>query len=192
MARRALFLSLTFLASAAWGHCDSLEGPVVQDARRALDSREVTPALKWVSAEREGEIRDAFALTLAVRERGNDARELADRHFFETLVRVHRAGEGEQFAGLKPASEIDAGIAAADRALASGSPDELTGDLVADIGEEIRKRFAAASERRKHAEDSVEAGRAYVQAYVDYIHFVESVNRLATRGASHVHLETEP
>lgn len=173
-------------------HCDSLEGPVVQDARRALDSGDVTPVLKWVSAEREDEIREAFTRTLAVRDRGDEAKDLADRHFFETLVRIHRAGEGELFAGLKPASEIDPGIAAADRALESGSADELTRNLAAAISDGILKRFVAATERRKHADDSVDAGRAYVQAYVDYIHFVESVNRLSTHGAPHSHDQMEP
>jgi hypothetical protein len=27
---------------------------------------------------------------------------LADTHFFETVVRLHRLGEGESFTGLKP------------------------------------------------------------------------------------------
>ncbi len=160
-------------------HCDSLEGPVVQDARLALEKGDPTPVLKWVRKEHEGEIRDAFKQTMAVRTRGDDARALADRYFFETLVRIHRAGEGEAFAGLKPASDVDPGIAAADKALESESPVELARHLSAAVSEGIQKRFALALERKKHAQESVEAGREYVEAYVDYIHFVESVNRLA-------------
>lgn len=172
-----------------WAHCDSLEGPVVQDARLALEKNDPTPVLKWVKREHEGEIRDALRQAVAVRQKSDDAKALADRYFFETVVRIHRAGEGEGFTGLKPASSVDAGIAAADKALQSGSAKELATHMSAAITEGIQKRFAVAAERKKHAADSVEAGRKYVEAYVDYIHFVESVNRLALHGASHLHHE---
>jgi hypothetical protein len=129
---------------------------------------------------------------VAVRANSSDAKALADRYFFETLVRIHRAGEGEAFTGLKPASAVDPGIAAADKALESESPDALAQHLSTAVSEGIRKRFAVALERKKHAEESVEAGREYVEAYVDYIHFVESVNRLVSHGASHKHPEPVP
>ena len=175
--------------STTLAHCDSLDGPVVRDARLALEKGDPSPVLKWVAKEHEGEIREAFNQTMAVRIRGDDARALADRYFFETLVRIHRAGEGEGFTGLKPASEVDPGIAAADAALESQSAAELARHLSATTSEGIRKRFALAAERRKHAQENVEAGRAYVEAYVEYIHFVESVNRLASDGASPKHHE---
>jgi hypothetical protein len=186
-----LFLAVAALAfsTAAGGHCDSLAGPVVQDARKALESNDIRPVLKWVSAEHEAGIRDAFRRTVAVRGLGNDARDLADRFFFETLVRIHRAGEGEAFTGLKPAGEVDPGIDAADRALQAGTADELVRHMSDAVSDGIRTRFAATMERRKHAEENVEAGRAYVQAYVEYIHFVEGVNRLAAHGASLKHHE---
>jgi len=38
---------------------------------------------------------------------------------------------------------------------------------------------------------SVAAGRDYVAAYVDYVHFVEAVHRLAEKGAPHKHQEGE-
>ena len=184
-------LAIVSLASGqSWAHCDSLEGPVVQDARLALQKGDPAPVLKWVGKEHEAEIRTAFEQTMAVRGKGDDAKALADRYFFETLVRVHRAGEGEAFTGLKPATNVDPGIAAADRALQSGSAKELATDMSAAIAEGVQKRFAAAIERKKHAEDSAGAGREYVEAYVDYIHFVESVNRLASHGASHLHHES--
>ena len=191
-ARGAAFLTLTaFLAipSVARSHCDSLDGPVVRDARIALDAGDVTPVLKWVRQEHEAEIRDVFTRARAVRALGADARALADRLFFETLVRLHRAGEGEAFTGLKPANDVDPGIAAADQSLASGSADELVEHLVAAVREETRKRFEVAKELGRHANESVEAGRTYVAAYVDYIHFVESVNGLASHAASAKHHE---
>jgi hypothetical protein len=178
------------VSEVATAHCDSVDGPVVRDARAALEKREPTAVLKWVMPAREQEIREAFAQALAVRSLGADARDLADRHFFETLVRVHRAGEGETFSGLKPAAGVDPAIALADRALESGSAAALSKEAAESIEAGIRRRFSLAHERRKHAADSVEAGRAYVEAYVDYIHFVESVHHLGLRGASHKHVDS--
>jgi hypothetical protein len=163
---------------------------VVQDARLALERGDPTPVLKWVSQEHEEEIRVAFKQTMAVRGKGDDAKALADHFFFETLVRIHRAGEGEAFTGLKPASDVDPGIAAADKALQSGSANELANHMSAAVAEGIRRRLAVAMEKKEHRADSVAAGREYVEAYVDYIHFVESVNRLTSHGASHLHHES--
>ena len=173
----------------AAAHCDSIDGPVVRDARAALEKRDPTAVLKWVMPEREQEIRAAFIEVLAVRNLGAEARQLADRYFFETLVRVHRAGEGEAFTGLKAAGSVDPAIAIADRALESNSAATLSKEAAELIEAGIRRRFDVALERRKHAADSVEAGRAYVAAYVDYIHFVESAHHLGQRGASHKHAD---
>lgn len=173
----------------ALAHCDSLDGPVVRDARIALEKADVTPVLKWVKEEQEQKIRDAFKETLAVRAKGSDAKVLADRYFFETLVRLHRAGEGEAFSGLKPAESVDPGIAAADEALRSGSAKDLANSLSMAIGEGVRKRFQLVLERGEHAGDSVDVGRQYVEAYVDYIHYVENVQRLVSQGVSHLHHE---
>ena len=187
-----LLLTVALVAgipTCSWAHCDSLDGPVVQDARSALAKGDPTPVLKWVKKEHENEIRAAFKQTLAVRGKGDEAKVLADRFFFETLVRIHRAGEGEAFTGLKPAGEIEPGIAAADKALQSGSANELAKHLSAAVAEGIQKRFAVALGKKKHAADSVEAGREYVEAYVDFIHFAEGIDRLATQGVSHLHHE---
>ena len=159
----------------ALAHCDTLDGPVVADARRALVAGDVTPALKWVTPENEAAIREAFTRTLAVRPLGAEAQALADQFFFETLVRVHRAGEGAPFDGLKPAGSVAPPVAMADRALEQGSADGLVKPVLAHTEEGIRERFARALEARKHAGDSVEAGRAYVAAYVEYVHYVEAV-----------------
>ena len=95
------FFALT--PARALAHCDGLDGPVVKAAQRALETRNPALVLIWVQEKDEPEIRKAFEQTLAVRELCPQARELADRFFFETLVRVHRAGEGAPFTGLKPA-----------------------------------------------------------------------------------------
>lgn len=186
----ALSAACLMWSTVAAAHCDSMDGPVVRDARTALEKRDSAAVLKWVSPEKEAEIREAFAKTLAVRKLGKDAELLADRWFFETLVRVHRAGEGEAFTGLKEAGHVDPGIAAADAALESGSAARLAKELAAAVDTGVRKRFDLAFERKRHA-DSIGAGREYVAAYVDYVHFVESVHRLARQGAPHTHHEVE-
>ncbi len=168
-------------------HCDALDGPVIKHAQLALEKGDVTPLLKWVTEQHENDIRNAFAQSLAVRTKGKDARELADRFFFETLVRVHRAGEGAPYTGLKPAGNIAPVVAAADKALLAGSVDELSAKIGNAVRDGIRKRFAEVAEKKKHANDSVEAGRAFVEAYVEYVHFVEGIHNMVARGPEHEH-----
>lgn len=169
-------------------HCDTMDGPVVLDARRALEKGDVTPVLKWVKQANETEIRAAFQRALAVRKQSVDARELADLYFFETVVRVHRAGEGEAYTGLKPAgAKAEPGIAAADRAVESGKVDGLVKELSEDVSTGIRRRHQRVMETRKHAEDSVAAGREYVEAYVEFIHYVERMHQVAASEAGAHH-----
>jgi hypothetical protein len=80
----------------------------------------VNLVLIWVAKADEPEIREAFQKTVATRSLNRQARELADMYFFETLVRIHRAGEGEPYTGLKPAGrELGPAIPTADKALKS-------------------------------------------------------------------------
>lgn len=98
----------------------------VMAARKALDTGNVNLVLIWARKADEPEIRSAFQKTLAVRKLNPQARELADMHFFETLVRVHRAGEGASFTGLKPAGrDLGPAIPAGDKAIVTGSTDAL-------------------------------------------------------------------
>jgi hypothetical protein len=68
----------------ALAHCDGVDGPVVTAAQRALDTRNPALMLIWVQEKDEPEIRKAFEQTLAVLQLSPQARELADRFFFET------------------------------------------------------------------------------------------------------------
>lgn len=175
------------LSSPAMAHCDSLDGPVVKDAQRALTGQDVTPVLKWITDENEAEIRRVFDLTLAVRGESENAKTIADTYFFETLVRVHRASEGEGFTGLKPSGQVDPAFVATDRALADGNIDALAEETAAAVEEAIRQRFTEAYEKRQVAEEAVAQGRDYVAAYVQLTHFVEGVHHLVTEGASSLH-----
>lgn len=163
-----------FVTAPASAHCDTMDGPVVVAAKAALANSDVKPVLIWVKKDYEGEIRAAFAKTLAVRANGPEARDLADMYFFETLVRIHRQGEGEPYTGLKP-SGTDPGpaVAGADKALDSASVDGLVSQVTENASSGIRERFRHAMETRKHSGESVEAGRKYVEAYVEFLHYTE-------------------
>lgn len=165
----------TLLPVQARAHCDTLDGPVVVDARIALDKADITPVLKWVQNDDEQELREAFAKALAVRNLNSAAKDLADTFFFETLVRVHRAGEGAPYTGLKPAGAIEPAIAKADQALAKGNIDDLAKAIASHTETGVRKHFQQALAAQKHAGESVAAGREYVEAYVTYIHYVEGI-----------------
>ena len=110
--------------------------------KRGASTRNPALVLIWVPQHDEPEIRKAFEQTLAVRALSAQARDLADRFFFETLVRVHRAGEGAPFTGLKPAGrDLGPAIPAADEAVRVGSV-ELVGHLLtAAIQERLRQQF---------------------------------------------------
>lgn len=166
-------------------HCDALAGPVVTAAKKALEKGDVTPVLKWVKKEQEEEIRAAFKKTMAVRSKGLEAKELADMYFFETLVRIHRAGEGAPYTGLS-SEPVEPIIAEADRALERGSVDHLVKHVTEAVTSGIRKRFAQTYQRKKHADESTEAGREFVEAYVEFTHYVERLYNDATgKSADH-------
>ncbi len=170
----------------AYAHCDGLDGPVVSAAKTALDAKDVNRVLIWVQKDQEGELRQAFEKTLAVRKAGPESRELADSWFFETLVRLHRAGEGAPYTGLKPAGrDLGPAIPAADRAFANGKLQGLE-DLVIDtVRNGLRRQFAEAMEKKGYAPNDVEAGRESVESYVEYVHWVERLYDAAAGGAAH-------
>ena len=173
----------------AWaiGHCDTLDGPVVSLASKALETGNVNHVLPWVRPEDEHEIRHAFDHAIAVRKLGPHARELADTHFFETLVRVHRASEGAPYTGLKPAgADLGPAVPAADKALVDGSVEAVVKLLTDAVRAGVHRHFDAAMSRRKFAVDDVAAGRDYVEAYVPYVHYVEQLWDTAT-SAAHGH-----
>lgn len=166
-------------------HCDTLNGPVVQTAREALGKGDVTPVLKWVKPDQEGAIRSAFAQTLAVRRLSKEAAELADMYFFETVVRIHREGEGAPYTGLKPGEAVEPGIEAADKAVEAGSHEQLIKEINRRITDGIADRFRQVIEAKRHMNDSVEAGREYVEAYVGFIHYYERLFADAQGTAPH-------
>lgn len=146
-------------------HCDSMDGPVVTVAKQALDAGNVKLILPYVPKDGEAEVIQAFEKVLPLHQQANGAKEVADQYFFETVVRIHRAGEGAAFTGLKPAG-LDVGpvIPVAERAIETESCAELEQLLVGFVRTEIRKRFDHMLHLKHHAPESMDAARAYVEA----------------------------
>lgn len=169
-----LFAVACFSANNAFGHCDTMDGPVVKAAQKALATRNVKLVLIWVPEKDEVAIKQAFHQTLAVRRLNRQARNLADSYFFETVVRLHRAGEGEPFTGIEPAG-TDPGpiIRAADNALKIAAVEPLLKLFPADATTEIQKRFNDVVAKKSFNKDDVPAGRDYVRAYVSFLHYLE-------------------
>ena len=173
----------------AAAHCDALDGPVVKAAQQALDTRNPALALMWVQASDEPDVRKAFEQALAVRALSPQAKALADRFFFETLVRVHRAGEGAPFTGLKPAGgDIGPAIPAADKALENGSVEPVVKLLTGAMEDGLRHHFTQAIRARTSKPGDVAAGRAYVKAYVEFIHYAERIFEASATGV-HGHFD---
>jgi hypothetical protein len=174
-----------FASKTASAHCDGLDGPVVKAAQQALQSGDLNPVLIWVQPKDEDEIKKVFDETLAIRKLNPQAQKFADRYFFETLVRIHRAGENAPYTGLKPAGrDLGPAIPAADKALESGSDQALIQLLTNAVQDGLRKHFKEAVEKKKFSSNDVAAGREFVEAYVTYIHYVERLYEAAEKPLS--------
>ncbi len=181
----------SFLVPFIFAHCDTFDGPVIQAAKKALETRNADLVLIWVQKDDEAKIKEAFEKTLEVRKLNPQAQELADMYFFETLVRIHRSGEGAPYTGIKPAgAEVEPGIAAADKAIEDATVDNLVRGISIQVDNEIRQRFNNVMAKKKLVKQSVGAGREYVKAYVEFIHYVEKLYGDVFSEVSH-HGETE-
>ena len=175
--RRLPGLALAVLmvsAATSFAHCDTMDGPVVKAAQSALKTRNVNLVLIWVSKKDEVEVKQSFRLALHVRVLNREARQLADKYFFEMVVRLHRAGEGQPYTGLKPAgANVDPVIRAADQALDNSSSETLVKFFPENIRVEVEDRFRDTLSRKKFHRNDVEAGRRYVEAYVALLEYLE-------------------
>ena len=179
----AIGFVLLIMPAKVFGHCDGMDGPVVQAAQRALAKGDVNLVLSWVQATNEAEIRKVFAKTLAVRKLNPEARELAGLYFFETLVRIHRAGEGAPYTGLKPAGrDFGPAIPAADKAIETGAVEPLVKLITSESANGIRERFQKVTAAKMFSAEDVNAGRGYVKAYVEFVHYVEGLHQFVQGG----------
>jgi hypothetical protein len=168
------FLMLIFSANLSFAHCDTMDGPLIADARKAISQNNVNYVLKWVPVANEKEIRDAFNLTMKVIGKGPDAKEISEKYFFDTLVRIHRAGEGVPFTGVKPSgTPIDEKILAADQAIETGNLSPLKGIVSDKDLPELTERFNRVLSLKNFDVNNVTAGREYIEAYVQFFKFAE-------------------
>lgn len=187
--RLSIFFAVSLfsdLARDAYAHCDGMDGPVVKAAQAALLSSNVNLVLPWVKKDDEPAIRQAFAQTLEVRKLNSNAKELADRYFFETLVRLHRAGEGAPFTGLKPAGrDLGPAIPAADKAIELGSPEIVVKLLIDKISHGVQEHFENVKQAKSYDKNNIEAGRDYVEQYVTWVHYVNGLYAAAIQKEVH-------
>lgn len=197
--RKSFQLAASLLAAgafalpfAAQAHCDSLDGPVATAALRALDLGNVNIILPYAPASAEAEMGQAFDAARKVRAMGADARRLADRSFLETAVRLHRAGEGACFSGLKPAG-LDHGpvIPAAESALASGDAAKLRAALQEEIDHALTERLGHArglqgAPAEAHTAAEVPRARERIREELGFVTWAEGIRQAALgRGAGH-------
>ena len=178
---------LLLVPNRALAHCEGMDGPVVKAARKALATGNVNLVLIWVQKGDEPELRNAFERAISIRKLSGEAKALADEYFFETVVRLHRAGEGAPYTGLKPAGrDLGPAIPAADKALEDGSVDPLVKLLSDAVQMGAKNQFQTTLAKSKFDPKDVEAGRAYVRAYLEFVHYVERIYE-STKNPAHGH-----
>jgi hypothetical protein len=193
----ALLVALTLTSSGAQAHCDAEDGPVATAAVKALDTGNVNLILPFAPAQAEAELSAAFEQALTVRAAGSNAKALADRYFMETAVRLHRAGEGAPYTGLKPAgTDFGPAIPAAEKALEMGKGDDLTALMMEQVADGIAERYReamvhSASTKEPASAADVVAARKRVSAELAFIGYVEGIY-LAAKGGMHVEAAATP
>lgn len=165
---------LSLMPKKASAHCDTMDGPAVKDGRKALETGNINYAYKWIFEEYEEELKEIFELSLKVRTLGADAQEVADRWFLENFVRIHRAGEGASYDGLKPSgSNVDPVVVAADESIELGNMSPLKGLVTEEEYHALEEKFNKAIALKDFDIDDVKASRAYVEAYVTFFKMAE-------------------
>jgi len=184
-----------FATQAAQAHCDSLDGPVAKAALNALEKGNVNPVLAFAPATAEAEILQAFEKSRTVRVLGSEAQALADQSFLETVIRLHRAGEGAAYTGLKPAG-LDYGpvIPAAEHAVETGDPAEVLAVLAKEIEHALEERIAHVRALQDApleplSTDEVPSARERISAELAFITFAETLHQAALGKGSEQHID---
>lgn len=179
-------IALLFLTNTSFAHCDGVDGPVVISAKKAIATKNIEYVLIWVQEQYESEIKSAFEKTLTVREESPEAQELADMYFFETLVRLHRLGEGAPYTGLKPAGrDLGPAIPLADASIESESPKELYKLLTDTVHNGLHRYFENVLNHKDYELNDVKSGREFVKSYVEFVHYVEGIYNAAESSTEH-------
>jgi hypothetical protein len=178
-----LMVLTVFVGIPAMAHCDSFDGPVIKDAQKAFKTNDVNMVLKWVNHEQEQEIISLFRKTYNLKNGDKKVYGIVEKHFLETLVRLHRETENAPYTGLKPSGSTKMIVQLGDAAIAEGSVDDLAGKLNNHIEQVVRKKYNRVASLKKVKDDSVGLGREYVEAYVDYTHTLEAIHNILEHGS---------
>jgi len=171
----------------ALAHCDSYDGPALIDAEKALETNNVDLILKWINSDMESEVVPLFHKTYSLKNGDPEIYEIIKKHFYETFIRLHREMEGAPFTGLKPAGTTAQITVMSDKALETSDFNSLLKALNNHINSVLQEKFDKTEALYKVRNNSVEQGRAYVEAYVDYTHSVEAVHDILLGGGGHNH-----
>ena len=192
MFKATLILSLIAIFSfisiqPASAHCDSYDGPALVDAEKALLTNNVDLILKWIDVDMEDEVVPLFHKTYSLKNGDKEIYEIVKKHFFETFIRLHREMEGAPFTGLKPAGTTAHITVMSDKALETGDLKNLLKALNNHINSQLKEKYDKTKALYKVKDNSVEEGRAYVEAYVDYTHSLEAVHDILSGDVAHNH-----
>jgi hypothetical protein len=182
----ALFIFFLALPQLVSAHCDSYDGPVIKDALKALKEKKVGLVLKWVEPKYEKEITAKFTQTLKLTGPNEEVNKVLETYFLETLVRLHREGEGEPYTGLKRAGSMTRMIKMADTALEKKDIESLVKGVNTHLEKVLREKYSQVIALSKTKEESVEMGRAYVAAYVEYTHTLEGLEHMLEGTGGHL------
>ena len=125
--------------------------------------------------------------TYALKSGDKEVYDIVEKHFFETLVRLHRETEGYPYTGLKPAGTTKLIVQLSDRAIERKNIDDLLGKLNNHIGKVIIEKYEKVAALDKVKNDTPEKGREYVKAYVDYTHTLEAIDDMVEQGGHSAH-----
>ena len=181
-----LLMFTVFAGFQSFAHCDSYDGPVIKEALIALKTNNVNLVLKWISEDQEKEIISLFNKTAKLRKGDEEVYSIVEKHFLETLVRLHRETEGEPYTGLKPAGSVTPIIKMADQSLEKNSVSALSSELTAHIEKVVKEKYERVEKLSRVKDESLQKGRAYVAAYVDYTHTLEGIEAALKGHQGHI------
>lgn len=172
----------------ACAHCDTMDGPAVKDGQKALETGNINFAYKWIFEEYENELKEIYDLALKARKLGAEAQEVADRWFLENFVRIHRAGEGASYDGLKPSgTALEPVVVAADESIDIGNMSPLKGLVTEEEYHALKEKFDQAIALKDFDINDVKAARKYVEAYVTFFKLAEGEEHDHKQAHGHGH-----
>jgi len=151
-------------------HCDTKDGPVAEAVNKALETENVNYILIWIPKSGENELKSVFEKALKARKLGKEAKDVADLWVLETAVRLHRAGEGAPYTGIKPAG-LDEGpvVPKAEKAIETGDPKEVIDFMKQTVEKELQRRFELVYSKKNYDVNDVAAGREYIDAFIGFV-----------------------